>query len=109
MATLVDRREVDPGVYREAWEEDARLYYVYNDTRVRQRMEYRKACRAVNPAIRRDQEALYGVGYLAPHERDLLEKQCPRLGSADPEERHKAWREFWQSSRSEPYRVVDRV
>lgn len=109
MATLVDRHECDPGVYSELWEEDAKLYQVYNDTRKGQRMEMRKACRSVNPSIRRDQEGLYGVGYLAPHERVELERKFPALGSQDNEERHRAWKRFWASSHSAPYRTVDKV
>lgn len=109
MATLIDRHECDPGVFSELWEEDWKVYQVYNDTRKGQRMDMRKACRSVNARIRRDAEALYGVGYLAPHERVELERKFPRLASQDHEERHKAWKWFWTSSHSEPYRTVDKV
>lgn len=111
MAELIDRRpEPDtPGVYSELWEEDGKVFRRYVDTTRGQRMDWRRECRKVNPAIRRDAEALYGVGYLAPHERDELESKYPRLGDPDPVASQRAWKEFWESSRSEPYRVVDRV
>lgn len=109
MAVLVEQREVEPGVLWRLWEEDARLWTEYVDLGRKQRMDWRRECRKVNPAIRRDQEALYGVGYLANHEREELKQMYPALGDPDPHVSQRAWREFWQSSRSEPYRTVDRV
>lgn len=109
MPTLVDRHEVEPGVFYEIWEEDAKLYSRYRDTQRTERMEMRKACRSANPSIRRDQEAMYGVGYLAPHERHELQSRFPLLNDADPQTQQRAWRDFWNSSHSEPYRTVDKV
>ena len=109
MKTLVECRETEPGVLFRLWEEDGRLWTDYHDMHRSKRMDWRKEMRKVNPKIRGGQEGLYGVGYLAPHERVELERQNPRLKDPDPAISQKAWREFWQSSRSEPFRTVDRV
>ncbi len=109
MATLVDRHEVEPGVFYELWEEDAKLYSQYSDTQRGARMEMRKRARSANPAIRPDAEGLYGVGYLAPHERHELESKFPALNHNDPATRSRAWKRFWESSHSTPYRTVEKV
>jgi len=49
------------------------------------------------------------MGYIAPHERHLLEKRHPELASKDHTENYKAWKRFWQSSESERYRTVGQV
>ena len=108
MADLLDREEIEPGVYRETWHEDARIYWSYNDTRQKQRDDMRARLRDVHPKYRGDGWAR-GMGYIAPHERHLLEKRHPDLASKCPTEAYKAWKRFWQSSESERYRTVGQV
>jgi len=107
--TLITRHECDPGVWFELWEEDGKVWRSYTDTLQHQRMDWRAECRKENQRIRRDAEALYGVGYLAPHERVELGWKYPELQAVDPKERADAWERFWKSSRSDPYRTVDKI
>ena len=109
MATLIDRRETEPGIFFERWEEDGFMYPRYVDTRRQQRMDERARARSLNPRIHSKQEALYAVGNLADHERVELMRRFPALGDPDPHISQKAWKRFWQSSLSEPYRIVGKV
>ena len=108
MATLVSSEQIEPGVFRECWEEDARLYYCYRDEAERSRDDMRTKLRDVHTKYRGDGFAR-GMGYIAPHERHLLELKYPALKSRDKQENYQAWKRFWQSSESERYRTVGQV
>ena len=108
MATLISRRQVEPGVYQETWEEDARIYSCYRDDAEKQRNDQRAALRGAHEKQGYD-SPFRGVGYIAPHERHLLELRYPDLKNPDAKENFKAWKRFWQSSVSERYRTVQKI
>jgi hypothetical protein len=108
VATLISSRQIEPGVFQETWEEDARIYHCYRDEAKAARNSMRAELRKAHPKQGYD-SPFQGVGYIAPHERHLLELKYPYLKNPDPRENFKAWKRFWTSSVSEPYRTVDRV
>jgi hypothetical protein len=108
VATLISSHQIEPGVFQETWEEDARIYHCYRDDAEHQRNSMRSELRKVHPKQGYD-SPFRGVGYIAPHERHLLEWRNPALKSRDPKENYNAWKRFWQSSASERYRTVERV
>jgi hypothetical protein len=108
MATLISRHQIEPGVFQETWEEDARIYHCYRDEAVAARDSMRSELRKAH--VRQGYDSPFqGVGYIAPHERHLLELQDPELKNPDAKLAYKAWKRFWQSSRSERYRTVQRA
>lgn len=108
MATLISRRVVEPGVFQETWEEDARIYHCYRDEAQKQRDDMRTNLRTVH-AKQGYESPFRGVGYIAPHERHLLTLKHPDLKDPDAKQAYKAWKRFWQSSESERYRTVQQV
>ena len=108
MPTLIRREQIEPGVYEETWEEDARVYLCYRDDAEQARNAQRAKLRDVHPKYRGDGFAR-GMGYIAPHERHLLELKNPALKSRDATENYKAWKRFWQSSESTRYRTVQQT
>lgn len=109
MAVLISRREVEPGVFKETWEEDARIYHLYRDTSERERDAMRASLRAVHPKWGRKDSPFQGIGYIAPHEREILVRKYPDLKNPDAREAFKAWKRFWCSTESERFRTVQKV
>ena len=108
MADLISRRAIEPGVFQETWHEDGKVYMCYRDDAEKQRDDMRAKLRDVHMKYRGDGFAR-GMGYIAPHERKLLELRYPEMASKDVTENYKAWKRFWQSSESERFRTVGQV